>query len=143
MGKSPRAVVEGVLAALNRGDLPGALQAFAPDAEVTVHPMHLKGSATTYVEQLLGDLVRAFPDLRVTTRRIVETGPAVTAEIKVEGTQAAAYAGAINQEKHLDIDEAWRFEVSDGRVTALDAYWCQQQLFRRLGVRRFDQVALV
>jgi hypothetical protein len=25
----------------------------------------------------------------------------------------------------------------------VSAYWCQQQLYRRLAVKRFDQVALV
>jgi len=31
----------------------------------------------------------------------------------------------------------------DGRIVAIDAYWCQQQLYRRLGVKRFDQIAIV
>jgi ketosteroid isomerase-like protein len=73
----------------------------------------------------------------------VTTGDSATAEIKVEGNQAAAYAGAINQEKHLDLDEAWHFRVTDGQISLVDAYWCQQQLYRRLGVKRFDQVSIV
>jgi ketosteroid isomerase-like protein len=67
----------------------------------------------------------------------------VTALFKAEGTQAADYAGAINQEKHLDIDQAWRFTVAGGQITEVHAYWCQGQLYRRLAVKRFDEIAIV
>jgi hypothetical protein len=60
----------------------------------------------------------------------------------VEGTQAAHYAGAINQEKHLDIDQAWRFTVTGGLISGVSAYWCQRQLYRRLAVKRFDAIAI-
>jgi len=43
----------------------------------------------------------------------------------------------------LDLDEAWRFTVTGGAITAVSAYWCQQQLYRRLAVKRFDQIAIV
>ena len=61
----------------------------------------------------------------------------------MEGTQAADYLGAINQEKHLDVDQAWRFTVAGDRITGVDAYWCQNQLYRRLAVKRLDQISLV
>src|SRR6266480_4031975 len=123
------------LDAFGRRDVDTAVARVADDVRVTAHGLGLRG--------ILEDIARAFPDLRVTTKRILRTGDVLTAELKVEGTQAAPYAGAINQEKHLDLDEAWRFEVRDGRIVAIDAYWCQQQLYRRLGVKRFDQIAIV
>ena len=64
------------------------------------------------------------------------------AEVDIEGTQATDYAGAINQEKHLDIDQAWRFTVTGGEITGVTAYWCQQQLYRRLAVKRFDAISI-
>ena len=57
----------------------------------------------------------------------------VTALFKAEGTQAADYAGAINQEKHLDIDQAWRFVVSGGLIAGVTGYWCQAQLLPAAG----------
>ena len=66
----------------------------------------------------------------------------VTALVKTEGTQSADYAGAINQEKHLDIDQAWRFVISNGLITDVTAYWCQAQLYRRLAVKRYDEIAI-
>ena len=109
---------------------------------MAVYPLHVAGTGAAILEQVLKDLVRAFPDLLITVSRVIVTGDVVTALFKAEGTQAADYAGAINQEKHLDIDEAWRFTVSDGRITQVHAYWCQAQLYRRLAVKRFDEIAI-
>ena len=88
------------------------------------------------------DLVRGFPDLMITVSRVITTGDVVTALFKAEGTQAAGYAGAINQEKHLDIDQAWRFATGSGLITGITAYWCQAQLYRRLAVKRYDEIAI-
>ena len=74
--------------------------------------------------------------------RVIATGEVVTALLSIEGTQAGDYAGAINQEKHLDIDQAWRFVVADGLITEVTAYWCQAQLYRRLAVKRYDEIAI-
>jgi ketosteroid isomerase-like protein len=131
------------LDAFGRRGVEPALAQVADDVRVTAHGLGLRGQGAAAIREILEDIARAFPDLLVTTKRILRTGDVLTAELKVEGTQAAPYAGAINQEKHLDLDEAWRFEVRDGRIVAIDAYWCQQQLYRRLGVKRFDQIAIV
>jgi steroid delta-isomerase-like uncharacterized protein len=131
------------LDAFGRRDVDTAVAQVADDVRITAHGLGLREQGTAAIREILEDIARAFPDLLVTTKRILRTGDVLTAELKVEGTQAAPYAGAINQEKHLDLDEAWRFEVCDGRIVGIDAYWCQQQLYRRLGVKRFDQIAIV
>jgi ketosteroid isomerase-like protein len=48
----------------------------------------------------------------------------------------------VNQEKHLDIDQGWLLRVADGRVRSIRAYWCQNQLYRRLAVKRIDHVTI-
>jgi len=131
------------LTGFSHSDVDTALASVSDDVRLTFHGAGASGTGIESLRQVLSDIVKAFPNLRITTKRILRTGDVITAEIKVEGTQAADYAGAINQEKHLDLDEAWRFEVRDGRIVAVDAYWCQQQLYRRLGVKRFDQIAIV
>ena len=131
------------LDALGRRDVGAALSVVSDDVRVTAHGLGSAGDGTAVIREVLDDLVRAFPDLLINVKRVLRTGNVVTAEIKVSGTQSDTYAGAINQEKHLDLDEAWRFEVTDGQIVAIDAYWCQQQLYRRLGVKRFDQIAIV
>jgi len=81
-------------------------------------------------------------DLMIRVGRVIATGDVVTALLRAEGTQAAGYAGAINTEKHLDIDQAWRFVTVGGLITEVAAYWCQAQLYRRLAVKRYDEIAI-
>jgi ketosteroid isomerase-like protein len=139
---SPSETIQAFLDALSRRDVAAALAVTDPQATITVHPLNIRSNGRGVLGTVLGDMLRAFPDLIVTVGRVITTGDVVTTLIKVEGTQAADYAGAINQEKHLDIDQAWRFTVSDGVITAVSAYWCQQQLYRRLAVKRFDAIAI-
>lgn len=141
---TPADAVASFLSALGDRDVAAAVALAAPDIEVTIFPLNIDGVGPAGLEQVLSDLVRAFPDLLITVDRVISTGEdVVTALFKVEGTQAADYAGAINQEKHLDIDQAWRFTVSGCRITSVRAYWCQAQLYRRLAVKRFDEIAIV
>jgi ketosteroid isomerase-like protein len=139
---SPAETVQAFLDAFARRDAAAALALVSPQATVTVHALGIGGRGPGVLGVVLGDLIRAFPDLLVTAGRVITTGDVVTALVKVEGTQAAAYAGAINQEKHLDIDQAWRFTVTGGVITGVSAYWCQQQVYRRLAVKRFDAIAI-
>ena len=139
---SPTQTVQAFLDAFAGHDVDAALAVVSPQAAVTVHPLGIGGRGPGVLRVVLGDLIQAFPDLIMTTGRVITTGDVVTALVKVEGTQAAAYAGAINQEKHLDIDQAWRFTVTGGVITGVSAYWCQQQVYRRLAVKRFDAIAI-
>jgi len=107
-----------------------------------VHPFGIDTRGADVLRGVLADLVRAFPDLMITISRVITTGDVVTVLFKAEGTQAAGYAGAINQEKHLDIDQAWRFVTAGGLITGVAVYWCQAQLYRRLAVKRYDEIAI-
>jgi ketosteroid isomerase-like protein len=141
---TPAALVRDFLAALGRRDVAGAL-ALALTAEnvrVAMYPLGVKGTGHGALRPVLASLSDAFPDLLVTVQRLITTGDVVTALIKVEGTQAAEYAGIVNQEKHVDLDEAWRFIVRGGAIAGIAAYWCQQMLYRRLAVKRLDQIAI-
>jgi len=77
-------------------------------------------------------------DLMIRVGRVITTGDVVTALLRAEGAQA----GAINTEKHLGIDQAWRFVTVGGLITEVAAYWCQAQLYRRLAVKRYDEIAI-
>jgi len=130
--------VQAFLDAFGRHDVEAALAVADPQVSVTVHPLGIGGTGAEALRKVLADLVRAFPDLLISVSRIVTTGGVV----KTEGTQSADYAGAINQEKHLDIDQAWRFVTSNGLITEVTAYWCQAQVYRRLAVKRYDEIAI-
>ncbi|WP_329060720.1 nuclear transport factor 2 family protein [Amycolatopsis sp. NBC_01480] len=140
---TPAETVSAFLTAFGRRDVEAALSVVDDSVRVDIHPTGLREGGSAELRAFLTETATAFPDLLVTVKNLIETGSVVTAELKVEGTQAAVYLGAINQEKHLDVDQAWRFTVSGDRVTAVDAYWCQNQLYRRLAVKRLDQISLV
>jgi len=137
---TPTQTVETFLDAFVRHDVDDAIALVDSQAAVTVHPFGIDTRGADALRAVLADLVRAFPDLMISVSRVITTGDVVTALFKAEGTQAAGYAGAINQEKHLDIDQAWRFLVADGLITEVTAYWCQAQLYRRLAVKRYDEI---
>jgi ketosteroid isomerase-like protein len=139
---TPAQTTETFLAAFARRDVDAAMAVVDPRVAVTVHPFGLNEKGADVLRTVLADQVRAFPDLMISVSRVIATGDVVTALFKAEGTQAADYAGAINQEKHLDIDQAWRFVVADGLIRQVDAYWCQAQLYRRLAVKRYDEIAI-
>jgi steroid delta-isomerase-like uncharacterized protein len=139
---TPTQTVETFLDAFARRDVDAAMALVDSQVAVTVHPFGLNENGADVLRAVLADLVRAFPDLMITVSRVITTGEVVSALFKAEGTQSADYAGAINQEKHLDIDQAWRFVIAGGLITAVDAYWCQAQLYRRLAVKRYDEIAI-
>ena len=139
---TPTQTVEAFLDAFARHDVDAAMALVDSQAAVTVHPFGIDTRGADALRAVLADLVRAFPDLMISVSRVITTGDVVTALFKAEGTQAASYVGAINQEKHLDIDQAWRFVVAGGLITEVTAYWCQAQLYRRLAVKRYDEIAI-
>ena len=139
---TPTRTVQAFLDAFARHDIDAAMAMVDPQVSVTVHPLAVHHRGTDALRKVLADLVRGFPDLLVTVGRVIATGDVVTALVKAGGTQAAGYAGAINTEKHLDIDQAWRFVTRDGLITEVAVYWCQAQLYRRLGVKRYDEIAI-
>ncbi|HEX5296920.1 MAG TPA: nuclear transport factor 2 family protein [Streptosporangiaceae bacterium] len=139
---TPAQAVHAFLDALARRDVDAAMAVTDSLITVTIHPFVIKDQGTDVLRSVLADLVRAFPDLMITVSRVITTGDVVTALFKAEGTQAAGYAGAINTEKHLDIEQAWRFVTAGGLITEVAAYWCQAQLYRRLAVKRYDQIAI-
>lgn len=143
MTASPRQTVEAFLTGFQHMNVDAALSTVSDDVQVTIYPLQLNGNGKDVIRKVLDDIVTAFPDLRLTIKSVLELGQVVVTEMKVEGTQSADYVGVINQEKHLDVDAAWRFTVAGEQITTIDAYWCQNQLYRRLAVKRQDQVAIV
>lgn len=129
-------------AALGRGDIDTAFRGVSPSAEVILHATDQDGGpevARAFFEQAW----TAFPDLRLTVHSSFGCGDGrALVELTFEGTQAADFLGAINQEKHLDIEQAWVLSTDGGVITGLTAYWDQNKLYRRLAVKRLDQIAI-
>ena len=115
-----------------------------PDAIVSLVPLDRHGPMAADGAYYLRELARSFPDLLVRVRRLFATaGDIAVAEVTVDGTQAADFLTVVNQEKHFDLDQAWILTVTpDDRISAVVAYWDQNQLYRRLGVKRLDKITI-
>jgi ketosteroid isomerase-like protein len=121
----------------------GVLALVAPHAQVTLVPLSLHGDAEDVGRRYFEQLAGAFPDLSVRVRRLfVGNDNTAVAEITIAGTQAADFFGIVNQEKLMDLDQVWFLHVQDAVIDRITAYWCQNRLYRRLGVKRLDQVTI-
>ena len=48
-----------------------------------------------------------------------------------------------NQEKHFDLDQGWLLEVTaEDLIGGVTAYWDQNQVYRRLAVKRLDKITI-
>jgi len=107
-------------------------------------PLNRHGSMAADGASYLRELAQAVPDLLVRVRRLFVTGDnTAVAEITIDGTQADDFLAVANQEKQVNLDQAWMLTVTpDDRISAVIAYWDQNQLYRRLGVKRLDQITI-
>jgi steroid delta-isomerase-like uncharacterized protein len=141
---SARSLAEKFFALIEAGKVDEILGLMTPDATVSLVPLNRHGPMAADGASYLRELSRSFPDLLVRVRRLFVTGDnTAVAEITIDGTQADAFLAVANQEKHVDLDQAWMLMVTpDDRISAVIAYWDQNQLYRRLGVKRLDNVTI-
>jgi ketosteroid isomerase-like protein len=139
---APARIATEFFAALGRGDIDTAFRAVSPAARVTLHATGQSGGPEV-ARGFFAEALTAFPDLMLTVKRTIGCADGrVLTELIFEGTQAADFLGAINQEKHLDIEQAWLLSTDGEVITGLTAYWDQNKLYRRLAVKRLDQIAI-
>jgi ketosteroid isomerase-like protein len=141
---SARGVAEKFFGYLEDGEVDEILSMVTPDATVSLVPLNRHGPMAADGAYYLRELARSFPDLVVRVRRLFVTADnTAVAEINVDGTQAADFLAVVNQEKHFDLDQAWMLKVTpDDRISAVIAYWDQNQLYHRLGVKRLDEITI-
>ena len=129
---------------MEAGEVDDIIGMTAPGAVMSLVPLGVRGSTAEDGASYLRDLARAFPDLLVRVRRLfVTTENTAVAEITLDGTQSADFLGVPNQGKHFDLDQGWLLEVTpEDLIGAVTAYWDQNQVYRRLGVKRLDKITV-
>jgi ketosteroid isomerase-like protein len=138
-----RELALGFFDALAAHDAGAAMGLVAPDARFEIVPARIEGTAREEGPSFVVGLLRAMPDLTTRTRVALDTPTLAVVEVTMEGTQAASFLGILNQEKHFDLDQVWMVWAEGGKIARLRAYWCQNQLYRRLAVRRLDRVSIL
>jgi predicted ester cyclase len=141
---SARSLAEKFFGHLEAGEVDEILGMVAPGATVSLVPLKRHGLMAADGACYLRELAGSFPDLLVQVRRLFVTGDnTAVAEITIRGTQAGDFLAVTNQEKQFDLDQAWMLRVApDDRISAVIAYWDQNQLYRRLGVKRLDKITI-
>jgi steroid delta-isomerase-like uncharacterized protein len=141
---SARRLAEEFFDHLQAGEVDEILGLMTPEATVSLVPLNWHGPMAAGGASYLRELSRSFPDLEVRVRRLFVTSDnTAVAEITIDGTQADDFLSVVNTEKHFDLDQVWMLKVTpDDRISAVTAYWDQNQLYRRLGVKRLDQVTI-
>ena len=141
---SARELAEKFFGRLEAGKVDEILGMMTKDATVSLVPLNRHGPMTADGAYYLRELARSVPDLLVRVRRLFVTGDnTAVAEITIDGTQADDFLAVVNQEKQFDLDQAWMLKVTpDDRISAVIAYWDQNQLYRRLGVKRLDKITI-
>jgi steroid delta-isomerase-like uncharacterized protein len=141
---SARSLAEKFFGHLQAGEADDILGLMTPDATVSLVPLNRHGPMAADGAAYLRELARSFPDLLVRVRRLFVTGDnTAVAEITIEGTQADDFLAVAYQEKHVELDQAWMLKVTPtDRISAVTAYWDQNQLYRRLGVKRLDKITI-
>jgi ketosteroid isomerase-like protein len=141
---SARTVAREFFGHMEAGAVGKIISMTTPDAVVSLVPLDVRGSMEAEGAHYLSELASAFPDLLIRVRRLfVTTSNTAVAEVTIDGTQAAEFLGVDNQEKHFDLDQAWLLAVTpDDRISAVTAYWDQNQIYRRLGVKRLDKITI-
>ncbi len=136
-------IARAFFARMGARDVNGALALVAPHASVSLLPLQIQGTAEDVGRRYFEQLASAFPDISVRVRRLfVGNDNTAVAEITIAGTQAADFFGIINQEKLMDLDQVWFLRMHDAVIDRIRAYWCQNRLYRRLGVKRLDHVTI-
>ena len=140
---SARSPAEEFFAHMEAGEVNEILGMMTLEATVSLVPLNRHGPMTADGASYLRELSRSFPDLLVRVRRLFVTGDNTAVAEIIDGTQADAFLAVADQEKHFDLDQAWILTVTpDDRISAVIAYWDQNQLYRRLGVKRLDKVTI-
>lgn len=137
-------IASAFFARLDAHDVDGAMSLVSPDADVTLFGHRRAGDRQPSLHEYVEALTSAFPTLFVKLRTLfVTTDGTAVAEITLDGVQADDFLGIVNQEKHLDVDQAWLLHINDeGVIDHVRAYWCQNQVYRRLAVKRLDRVTI-
>jgi hypothetical protein len=141
---SARKVAQEFFDHMQSGDVDRILGMTTATATAFLVPLGVRGPMEIEGAGYLRELAGSFRDLLVVVRRqFVTTDNTAVVEISFEGTQAGSFLGAIHMEKHVDLDQVWMLEIDpDDRISAVTAYWDQNQLYRRLGVKRLDKISI-
>lgn len=86
-----------------------------PDVRMNT-PLPVEGTGAQAMKEVVGLLLRAFPDLQVTIEDLIAEGDKVVSRNFVTGTHRGDYMGLPATGKIVAYDEIFIFRFADGRI---------------------------
>ena len=124
-----RAWVEG----LNRGDVSAADRAFAPDCVIHINGSPEPNLSLSAFKEMIGGLLGAFPDLRITVEDQIVAGDKVATRWTAEGTNSGPVGSAPATGRRIQISGLILDRVVDGKVVERWEQWDQMAMLQQLG----------
>jgi steroid delta-isomerase-like uncharacterized protein len=125
-----RSVIEQVVASINNHESESWLTLFAADCRcvtATGRNVDVEG-----LQRVLGNTLRAFPDLQLSVQRWVVDGDVVVTEEVMEGTHEGSFAGLAPTGRQVTIPLVHVSRVVDGRVVERIGYHDTAAIIRQL-----------
>lgn len=128
-----KAIARRLIEALNRGDIDGVAQHFAPDYVDHALPPGSPPGPEGF-KQFFGLLRKAFPDFRYTLEDEVAEGDMLVHRLTGHGTMKGEFQGMPPTGKHAEWSEMHLARISNGKVMEHWAVVDQLDMLQKLGL---------
>ena len=125
-----RSWVEG----MNRGDVSAADRAFAPDCVIHINGSPEPNLSLSAFKEMIGGLLGAFPDLRITVEDQIVAGDKVATRWTSEGTNSGPFGPMPATGRRIQISGLILDRVVDGKVVERWEQWDQMAMLQQLGL---------
>ena len=119
---------------LNRGDVSGADEAFAPGCVIHITGSPVPDLDVAGFKQMVSGLLAAFPDLRFRIEDQITAGAKVAMRWVAEGTNTGPFGAVPPTGKPMRVEGLILDRVLDGRVVERWEQWDQPAMLRQLGL---------
>ena len=119
---------------LNRGDVSSADRAFAPDCVIHINGSPEPNLSLSGFKEMIGGLLGAFPDLRITIDDQIVAGNKVATRWTAEGTNSGPFGSVPATGRRIQIGGLILDRVVDGKVVERWEQWDQMAMLQQLGL---------
>jgi steroid delta-isomerase-like uncharacterized protein len=119
---------------LNRGDVSAADRAFAPDCVIHINGSPEPNLGLSGFKEMIGGLLGAFPDLRITVEDQIVAGDKVATRWTAEGTNTGAFGPVPATGRRIQISGLILDRVVGGKVVERWEQWDQMAMLQQLGL---------
>lgn len=119
---------------LNRQDVLAADRAFAPDCVIHINGSPEPNLSLSGFKEMIGGLLGAFPDLRITVEDQIVAGDKVATRWTAEGTNSGPLGTVPATGRRIKISGLILDRVVDGKVAERWEQWDQMAMLQQLGL---------